>query len=99
MQSWDRKSLTEITYDDIRNYHNELFHLKHISRVIEESTLHQFLKYLYENGKAGIGKYLYMYVLEKGGNAELDTLPEAERKRIEEIRQESLAFPDRKSVV
>lgn len=93
MQSWDRKSLTEITYDDIRNYHNELFHLKHISRVIEESTLHQFLKYLYENGKAGIGKYLYMYVLEKGGNAELDTLPEAERKRIEEIRQESLAFP------
>ncbi len=93
MQSWDRKSLMEITYEDIRNYHDELSHLKHISRVVEESTLHQFMKYLSEKGETGTGRYLYMYFLERDGTAELDALPEAERKRIEDIRQESLTFP------
>lgn len=93
MQSWGRKSLMEITYEDIRNYHYELSHLKHISRVVEEATLHQFLKYLSENKETGIGKYLYMYVLERDGTAELNALPESERKRIENVRKESLTFP------
>lgn len=64
MQFWGRTQVEDITYEDIEKYDKELSHLKEISRIIEESTLHQFLKYLADSGRISSGRYLYMYLIE-----------------------------------
>ena len=93
VQHMGRREPRDITYDDVRLYHGELSHLKRISRVVEESTLHQFLLYLSETCCAGYGLHLYMHALETGSLATMDSLPEESRRRIGELRGESLSFP------
>lgn len=93
MQSWGKTKLNDISYGDIRNYHQELSHLKQISKVVEESSLHQFLRYLAEQGQVSPGRYLYMYLLECDRMVGLKDLPGPEQRKIEELREDSLSFP------
>ena len=82
MQFWGRKRLDEITYDDIERYDKELSHLKKMSRIIEESTLHQFLKYLADHGQVHIGRYIYMYLIELDCITKVEWLSNEDQKRI-----------------
>lgn len=82
MQSKGRMDPSEITYGDIDSYHEELAHLKRISRVIEESTLHQFLQFLAESGKVPYGLYLRIYALETECFVNLDDFPPDEQSRL-----------------
>ena len=79
-----------ITYDDLQVYHDGLSHLKRVSRVVEESTLHQFLRYLAESGHISPGLYLFMYALETGTLVTMNCLSVEERARIEESREKDL---------
>lgn len=92
MQFWGITRLEDITYEDIRNYDCELSHLKKISKVIEEATLHQFLKYLSDKGYISSGKYLYMYLLDVGGITRIEELNDNEQKRINELKVDSMEF-------
>ena len=79
-----------ITYDDLQAYHDGLSHLKRVSRVVEESTLHQFLQYLAESGHISPGLYLFMYALETGTLVTMNCLSVEERARIEESCEKSV---------
>ena len=79
-----------ITYEDLQAYHDGLSHLKRVSRVVEESTLHQFLQYLAESGHISPGLYLFMYALETGTLVTMDCLSAEERARIEASREKDL---------
>ena len=79
-----------ITYEDLQAYHDGLTHLKRVSRVVEESTLHQFLQYLSESGHISPGLYLFMYALETGTLVTMDCLSAEERARIEASREKDL---------
>ena len=87
--------ISDITYDDIRLYHDELSHLKEISRMIEESSIHQFLLYLAESGFVSYGLYLYLYTLETKTLVTLDDLTSENRERIRDLcNQRTLLRPD-----
>ena len=79
-----------ITYEDLQAYHDGLSHLKRVSRVVEESTLHQFLQYLSESGHISPGLYLFMYALDTGTLVTMDCLSAEERARIEASREKDL---------
>ncbi len=65
IQSTGKTEFNLIGYEDIHHYHfKELGHLKQQSRLIEESTLHQFLHFLAESGNVKPMLHLYMYALE-----------------------------------
>jgi site-specific recombinase XerD len=65
IQSTGKTEISLVGYEDIQHYHfKELAHLKEQSRIIEESTLHQFLHFLAESGKVKPMLYLYLYALE-----------------------------------
>ena len=72
-----------ISYEDLQAYHDGLSHLKRSSRVVEESTLHQFLQYLAESGHISPGLYLFMHALKTGTLVTMDCLSPEERVRIE----------------
>ena len=82
MQSKGRMDPSEITYGDIDSYHEELAHLKKISRVVEESTLHQFLQFLAESGKVPYGLHLRIYALETEHSVILDDFSPDEQSRL-----------------
>jgi site-specific recombinase XerD len=86
-------TFNEIMYEDINRYHLELSHLKKVSRIVEESSLHPFLKFVYENNGINPGLYLYMYQLERDIFIPLETLPADLQQRISEIQDESLNYP------
>lgn len=83
IQSKGIMNVAAITYEDLQAYHDGLSHLKRISRVVEESTLHQFLQYLAESEHISPGLYLFMYALETGTLVTMDCLSDEERVRIE----------------
>ena len=87
--------VSDITYDDIRSYHDELSHLKEISRIIEESSIHQFLLYLAESGFVSYGLYLYLYALETKTLVTIDDFTSESRHKIRDLcDQGSLIRPD-----
>ena len=83
IQSKGITNAAAITYEDLQAYHDGLSHLKRGSRVVEESTLHQFLQYLSESGHISPGLYLFMYALETGTLVTMDCLSAEERAHIE----------------
>lgn len=95
MQHWGVYTLDEITYEKIYAYHGELAHLKPVSKVVEESSIHQMLHFLSDQGRIDPGRYLCMYLLEKGHSFLLESFTEDEQNRIEGYRHESLCLtPD-----
>lgn len=90
------QSVNGINYTDILRYHKELSHLKEVSRIIEESSIHQFLLYLAERGRIRYGFYLYLYFLETNQLVSMDDLTQTERQGIEEKRQKDQEFTSEK---
>jgi len=83
LQSRGKQEFSDVQYEDILIYHHEeLKHLKKQSRIVEESTIHQFLKYLAENGYIRHGFYLYMYVLETNQLVDVCSFTLEERQTI-----------------
>lgn len=93
IQSKGIASAAAITYEDLQEYHNGLSHMKRVSRVVEESTIHQFLRFLAESGHASPGLYLFMYALETGTLVTMSSLTAEERGRIERSREKSSPLP------
>ena len=88
-------SLDEISYASIQAYHEELSYLKPQSRMVEESSIHQMLHFLSDIGKIDPGRYLYMYLLEKGYRLTTESLTADERRRLDEYKFDSMSFsPD-----
>ena len=86
-------SLDGVSYEIITAYHNELSHLKTASRIVEESSIHQILHYLSDQGMLDPGRYLHMYLLEKGHPMTLEAFSLEERQEIERYRLDSMCFP------
>lgn len=82
IQSKGRRSPQEITYGDVDAYHGELSCLKRVSRVVEESTLHQFLRYLNETAGARYGLSLRMRALETDRSVTLEDMSRDEQAAI-----------------
>ena len=96
MQHWGVYRLDEISYKKIYAYHGELAHLKPSSRVVEEASIQQMLHFLSDQGRINPGRYLCLYLLEKGHSFLLGSFTEDERSKIEGYRHESLFFtPDK----
>ncbi|MCR4781536.1 MAG: tyrosine-type recombinase/integrase [Lachnospiraceae bacterium] len=93
MQSWGKNKLNDITYEDIKKYDDELGHLKKMSRIIEESSLHQFLKYLADNGQINVGRYLYMYLIELNCITRVEDLAYEEQQQINNLESSFSEFP------
>ena len=93
MQARGIHKASDITYEGIRLYHRELSHLKRTSRIVEESTLHQFLLYLADSGYISYGPYLYMYALETDTLVTMDDMSPNDCRLIEGSRNEGLSFP------
>ena len=94
MQCWGKSTLLDITYEEIHKYHyQELSHLKKASRIVEESTLHQFFQFLSIEKGINPGLYMYMYQLERDIYVQLNELPQEIQKRVSSLKEESLAFP------
>ena len=93
LQSRGITDVTAVTYDILRTYHNELSHLKKGSRIVEESTLHQFLEFLSETGHISQSLYLFMHALETDTLVTMVDLPAEACERIEASREESRSFP------
>lgn len=94
MQYWGRETLLDITYDEVYKYHHlEMSHLKQVSRIVEESTLHQFLRFLSTENGINPGLYMYMYQLERNIYVSLSKLPPEIQKRVSALKEDSLAFP------
>ena len=89
IQSKGIMNVTAITYEDLQAYHDGLSHLKRISRVVEESSLHQFLRFLAESGHTSQGLYLFMYALETETLVTMSNLTAEERGRIVESCERS----------
>lgn len=85
-------SLDDVSYEIITAYHAELSHLKSASRIVEESSIHQILHYLSDQGMLDPGRYLHMYLLEKGHPMTLETFSPEERQVIERYRLDSLCY-------
>lgn len=85
-------ALDEISYASLRTYHEELSYLKPASRIVEESSIHQMLQFLSDQGKVNPGRYLYMYLLEKGYQLTTELLTAEEHQKINEYRFDSLCF-------
>lgn len=96
LQSTGHTTIDGITYADILAYHKELSHLKRVSRIIEESSIHQFLFYLAEQGQIRYGFYLYLHSLETDRFISMEDFTQAECQGIEEKREESQAFTPEK---
>lgn len=79
VQSKGRQSPHEISYEDVDAYHGELSHLKRASRVIEESTLHRFLRFLNETAGVKFGLCLRMRALETGRSVTLEDMSQDEQ--------------------
>ena len=79
LQSKNVHDTREISYELIFCYHDELSHLKAVSRVIEESSIHQFLRYLSLSGAAGPGLWICLYSIETGRAITMDMFSEAEQ--------------------
>ncbi len=92
MQTCGASCFDDISYEKISAYHGELGHLKPISRVVEESSVHQVLHYLSDKGEIPPGMYLHMYLLETGHSMALEMFTPVERQRVEDLRLESLFF-------
>ncbi len=84
--------ISDVAYEDIAEYHNSMLYLKPESRIVEESSIHQLLHYLSDKGEIAPGKYLYMYLLEKGYQFKLDAFDLDEQLKVEQYRFDSLAF-------
>lgn len=93
IQSWGINKLDEISYETLYAYHNELSHLKTASRTVEESSIHQLLHFLADKDEVAPGRYLYIYLLEKGHIVSADAMTADERLNVEKYRLESLEFP------
>lgn len=94
MQYWGRETLLDITYDEVYKYHHlELSHLKQASRIVEESTLHSFLRFLSTENGINPGLYMYMYQLERNIYVPLSKLPPEIQERVSALKEDSLAFP------
>lgn len=85
-------TLDEISYASLLAYHEELSYLKPSSRMVEESSIHQILHLLSDQGKIDPGRYLYMYLLEKGYQQTTESLTADELQKINEYRFDSLCF-------
>lgn len=79
IQSRGRQSPREITYGDVDAYHGELSCLKRVSRVVEESTLHQFLHFLNKTAGARYGLCLRMRALETDRSVTLEDMSQDEQ--------------------
>jgi len=86
-------SLDGVSYEIITAYHAELSHLKQASRIVEESSIHQVLHYLSDQGMLDPGRYLHMYLLEKGHPMTLEAFLPEEQQEIERYHLDSLCFP------
>ncbi len=94
MQYWGKETILDITYEEIHRYHYlELSHLKKASRIVEESTLHQFLQFLSTENGINPGLYMYMYQLERDIYVPLCDLSPDIQERVSALREESLSFP------
>lgn len=82
MQSLGRRSPEEIIYSDIGAFHIGLSHMKRICRVVEESSVHQFLQYLADSGIIKPGLYYYLYVLETDQLISLEDFSQEAQKNI-----------------
>lgn len=96
LQSRGHTAIMGLIYADILAYHQELSHLKRVSRVVEESSIYQFLLYLAEHGQIKYGFYLYMYFLETDQLIHIDKFSYEERIGIDEKRKKSQAFSSEK---
>ena len=92
MQTSGVNCIEAISYQKISAYHEELKYLKPASRIVEESSIHQILRYLSDRGEISPGIYLHMYLLEKGHSMALEMFTFEERQKIEELRLESVHF-------
>lgn len=93
MQYWGKETVLDITYEEIHKYHLELSHLKKASRIVEESTLHQFLRFLSTENGINPGLYMYMYQLERDIYVPLSKLSPEIQERVSALKEESLSFP------
>ena len=60
--------------------------------MVEESSIHQMLHFLSDIGKIDPGRYLYMYLLEKGYRLTTESLTADERRRLDEYKFDSMSF-------
>ena len=87
------RAITEITYADIRLYHDSLAYLPESSRVSKESCLHEMLLFQYEQGNIGPGKWLFLFLVEHKRFVFLEDLPGETQELINSLREKSLSYP------
>ena len=93
IQTRGRAAITEITYEDIRLYHDSLAYLPESSRVSKESCLHEMLLFQYEKGNIGPGKWLFLYLIEHRRFVFFEELPSETQELINSLREKSLSYP------
>ena len=78
--------IDQISYEVIISYHEHLLHLnlKRVSRMLEESTVHQMLHFLSENGQVPVGIYLCMLLISKDELFIVENLLPEERHKLDE---------------
>lgn len=82
-----------INYTDILSYHDSLDYMKEISRIVEESSVKDFLSYLEKRGYIHMGLSLYLYSLETDSNRIYDHVPKECADCIEAYQNESHTVP------
>lgn len=95
-QARGRTTITEITYEDIRLYHDSLAYLSEVSRVSKESCLHEMLFFHHKNGNADPGKWLFLFLIEHGRFVFFEDLPTEAQELIKSLRAKSLSYPAEK---
>lgn len=95
-QTRGRTAISEITYEDIRLYHDSLMYLQESSRVSKESCLHEMLLFHHEKGNVALGKWLFLFLIEHGRFVFFEDLPSEKQKLINNLREKSLAYPSDK---